>query len=259
MLDRITPLLITLDEEPNIERTLAALAWAREIVVVDSGSTDGTLELLRLDPRVRVVTREFDTFAGQLTFGLNETSISTDWVLALDADHVPTPALVEEMSDLEPEAATSGYRAEFSYCIQGRRLRGSLYPSRVVLFRRQRGSFEDDGHGHRVVVEGRTERLEGRILHDDRKPLSRWLGSQAAYSRAEASKLLSTPLRDLSRIDRLRLPGFLAPLLVVPYCLIVKRGVLDGRAGWSYAFQRAVAEALLAIRLLEHALAKAKS
>ena len=71
MLDRITPLLITLDEEPNIERTLAALAWAREIVVVDSGSTDGTLELLRLDPRVRVVTREFDTFAGQLGFGLN--------------------------------------------------------------------------------------------------------------------------------------------------------------------------------------------
>ena len=94
MLAETTPLLLTYDEMPNLERTFAPLAWAKRIVVVDSGSTDGTREWLAKDPRVHVYVRPFDEHALQLEFGLRETGIDREWVLALDADHVLTPEVV---------------------------------------------------------------------------------------------------------------------------------------------------------------------
>ena len=66
MLEAITPLLLTYDEMPNLERTFAPLAWAKRIVVVDSGSTDGTREWLARDPRVALFTRPLDSFAAQM-------------------------------------------------------------------------------------------------------------------------------------------------------------------------------------------------
>ena len=92
---KITPLILTFNEAPNIERTLAKLAWADDVVVVDSGSTDGTREILARHPNVRVFVRTFTTHAEQWNFGLVQTGIQTDWVLALDADYVLSAALVE--------------------------------------------------------------------------------------------------------------------------------------------------------------------
>src|SRR5689334_1363822 len=101
MFSQITPLILTFNEAPNIGRTLEKLSWAREILLIDSGSTDETLEITRsAHPRVRVVTRPFDTFAGQCNFGLGQ--ITTEWVLSMDADYVLTPELVAEIQTLMP-------------------------------------------------------------------------------------------------------------------------------------------------------------
>ncbi len=258
MLDEITPLLITLDEEPNVERSLDALEWARDIVVVDSGSTDGTLDLLEERPQVRVLHREFDSFARQCSHGVEHGGIRTEWVLSLDADHVLTPELTEELRCLSPDQTTSGFEAAFTYCIHGRALRGSLYPPRIVLFRRGRGSYRDDGHGHRIEVDGRVERLAARILHDDRKSLTRWLAGQDRYAREEARKLLGSGRSRLPLQDRIRKLVVVAPFAAFCYCLFVKRGLLDGRAGWHYAFQRMIAESLLSLRLLERKLSRSR-
>jgi len=85
MIDAITPLVITLDEAPNIARTLDKLTWARRIVVVDSGSVDGTIEILKRYPQVDRFDRTFDSFAEQCNFGLAQ--VQTEWVLSLDADY----------------------------------------------------------------------------------------------------------------------------------------------------------------------------
>ena len=254
MLDRITPLLLTLDELPNLERTLRPLDWARRIVVVDSGSRDGTLERLAQDARVSVFVRAFDSHPAQWSYALAETGIETEWVLCLDADHVLTEGLVRELESLRPDAGVGGFEAGFTYCIEGRPLRGSLYPPRLLLVRRAGARFASDGHTQRLETTGRVERLRCAALHDDRKPRGRWLAEQVRYAAIEAEKLVDTPKRDLSRPDRLRRLGWIAPWLVPLYCLTAKRGLLDGRAGWIYAGERAVAEWMLSMAICERLL-----
>ena len=136
MFHAITPVLLTFNEMPNIGRTLSHLDWADEIVVVDSGSNDGTLDVLRQNPKVRVYERKFDTHAGQWRYAITETSISTPWILRLDADYQISPELIREISLLDPAVRISAYRISFGYAIYGRVLRASLYPPTPSSFAR---------------------------------------------------------------------------------------------------------------------------
>jgi glycosyltransferase involved in cell wall biosynthesis len=245
----ITPLVITFNEIENVGRTLDRLTWAKRIVLIDSGSTDGTLEVARRYPQVEIVHRGFDSFADQCNFGLEQ--ITSEWVLSLDADYELSETLAAEIQALTPASQTQGYRARFIYRIWGRPLRGTLYPPRVVLYRQAAGRYVNQGHGHRLAIEGRVDRLSGVIFHDDRKPLSRWLDSQRRYAAREAEHLLASPPEALGTNDRVRLSGWLAPLLVLPYVLFAKGCLFDGAPGWFYALQRLLAEVVIALELLD--------
>ena len=259
MLENITPLILTYNEAPNIQRTLEKLGWARDIVVVDSFSDDETLEIVATFPNVRLYQRKFDSFAGQCNFGLTETGIATEWVLNLDADYVLTDELIAELKALRPNDAIGGYRSRFIYCINGRRLRSGIYPSVTVLFRKAQAIFREDGHAHRVMIEGEVSDLAAPILHDDRKPLRRWFASQAAYTKLEADKLLASQPSQLAWTDRIRRWRLVAPAAMLFYCLIVRGGVLDGWPGFYYAFQRTLAELMLTLHLLENDLSLSKT
>lgn len=259
MLDRITPLILTWNEEANIARTLAKLSWAREVVVVDSGSTDGTRSICESFPNVRMVVRAFDSHAAQWNHGLKETGIATDWVLALDADYVLTDALVEEMRACAPDETTAGYRMHFRYCVDGRALSGSLYPPVVALYRRTRARYVQDGHTQRVVVDGPVGELKAYALHDDRKPLGRWLAAQDRYAQLEVDLLARRSWGELRWQDRLRKLMFVTPWLVPIYCLTVGKGFKDGWPGLYYAMQRGVAEAVLSLKLMEKRMTRENS
>jgi glycosyltransferase involved in cell wall biosynthesis len=249
LLDQITPLILTYNEAPNIGRTLAKLGWAKRIVVIDSGSTDGTLDLLHRHSQVEVFHRPFEDFAIQCNVGL--TLITGAWVLSLDADYELSDALINELAALCPGDTTAGYRARFVYRVHGRALRGTLYPPRTVLYRRDHGAYRQQGHGHRVFLDGPVLPLRGVIYHDDRKPLSRWFVSQQRYARDEAAHLLACGGGRLGRADRLRLMAWPAPLAVFCYTLFVKRCLFDGWPGWFYALQRLLAEILLTLELID--------
>ncbi len=124
-------------------------------------------------------------------------------------------------------------------------------PPRQVLFCKNKAIYIDDGHTQLLQVNGKSANLKNYIYHDDRKSLSRWLQSQDRYLLIEAKKLLTTPAKQLSFGDRLRKQKVIAPIVILFYCLILKGGIFDGWAGWYYAWQRTLAEILLAIRLIE--------
>ncbi len=250
-LEQITPLILTFNEEPNLDRTLRALTWAREVVVLDSGSTDRTNDICASYPNVRVVVRKFDSHSRQWNYGLQECGIRTEWVLALDADYHATPELVEEFRQLQPDDTVSGYRTGFRYCVEGKPLSGTLYPPVVTLYRRARAHYIQDGHTQRAVIQGTVVDARNILLHDDRKALARWLGSQDKYATLEVDLLAKHPWGKLSWQDRIRRMIFVAPILVPLYCLTVGKGYKDGWHGLFYAMHRGVAEAILSLKLLE--------
>lgn len=249
-LEQITPILLTYNEAPNIARVLDQLSWARDIVVVDSGSSDGTSEILSSYPRVRRFHRAFDSHANQWNFAIESTNVSTEWVLALDADYVLSGALVLELAALQPDDAVAGYETRFDYCVFGKPIRSALYPPVTTLFRRSKGRYEQNGHTQRLVLKGTLGHLRAAIRHDDRKSLGHWLWAQDRYADLEAESLLARPRASLRPQDRLRMLAVVTPWLVPLFCLTVRRGFLDGWPGIYYALQRGVAEAIIAIKLI---------
>jgi glycosyltransferase involved in cell wall biosynthesis len=251
MLDQITPVVLTHNEAPNIARTLERLAWARDIVVVDSYSDDETEEIVSHFHQARVIRRTFDTHAQHWGFAVSETHITTEWILALDADFVLSREIIEEMARLKPRPEIGGYRASFRYLIHGRPLRGSAYPPVTILYRRAGAHYVQDGHTQRVSVQGRVESLKGPVLHDDRKSLGRWIESQRRYMKLEAEKLNGLEWEQLGWKDRLRKLKVISPIAMGVYCLVFKGAILDGRAGLYYALQRVFSEILLSLYLIE--------
>ena len=245
----ITPLILTYNEAPNIDRTLQKLTWAKRIIVVDSYSTDQTVEILKKYPQIDIYQRSFDSFANQCNFGLSQ--INTAWVLSLDADYILGDRLVEELKSILEISTIKGFYVPFKYCVFGKPLRGTLLPPRCILYQQDCARYENDGHAHRVKIRGQTEKLNSPIYHDDRKSLSRWLWAQDRYMIIEAKKIAETPTNKLSFGDKIRKQKILAPFIVFVYCLILKGGILDGWQGWFYALQRLFAEVLLALKLIE--------
>jgi glycosyltransferase involved in cell wall biosynthesis len=254
VLEQLTPVILTFNEEANIERTLLRLNWARDIVVVDSFSTDATISIASRHKQVRPFQREFDSHAQQWNFAIDATSITTDWFLALDADFVLTDEVIAELAALKPDQSINGYAAGFLYCINGIPLRGTLYPAVTVLCRRGKAHYEQDGHTQRVVITGTVAMLTSKFLHDDHKPLSRWLVSQQRYARLEAEYLLSDDKDRLAFMDRIRRWGWAAPIVVFLYTLVGKGCILDGWRGWYYALQRLLAETMIALEIIDRRL-----
>jgi glycosyltransferase involved in cell wall biosynthesis len=252
MLDEIVPLILSYEEEANIGRCLDRLTWAREILIVDSYSMDNTLSICANYSNVRVVQRRFDCHANQWNFALAEAPKTAPWILAMDADYMLTEEFLEELARLTPDEEISGYRCRFQYAIFGRILRSGLYPPITGLFRRERAHYVQDGHTQRVVVSGRLASLAAPILHDDRKSLDRWILSQRNYAGMEARKRTASAAgHRLGLREWLRARTPFSPLAVAAYCLIVRGGLFEGRAGWYYALQRMSAEALICAAVLD--------
>jgi glycosyltransferase involved in cell wall biosynthesis len=244
----ITPLILTYNEAPNIGRTIKKLTWAKQIVIVDSYSTDETLQIIQSYPQVKLFQRKFDTHTNQWNYGLEQ--VDSKWVLSLDADYVLSTELVEKLQTLV-NSDIDGYFIPFKYCVFGKPLKGTILPPRLALFRKSSGIYIDDGHTQLLKLNGKSSCLSTPILHDDRKSLSRWLWAQDRYMVIEVKKLLESSNVVLSWGDRLRKAKFFAPFVILIYCLIFKGGIFDGWRGIYYAFQRMFAELLLSLRLIE--------
>jgi glycosyltransferase involved in cell wall biosynthesis len=251
-MDAITPVILSYNEAANIGRCLERLTWAQRVVVVDSGSTDETAEIVARFANAELVVRAFDNHTAQWNFGVDQ--VQTSWVLSLDADYLLTDAFIAELRALGVPDDIDAVYAPFRYCVFGRPLRACLYPPRAVLFRKEHCRYIADGHTQLLHVPGKSLAITAAIDHDDRKPLSRWFVSQDKYAALEVGKLLAADPANLRIQDKLRLKMIYAPLITLLYTLFARGVIFDGWRGWFYAFQRMLAELMLSLRLLERRL-----
>lgn len=241
--------ILTKNEEPNIKRVLDKLTWLDRIVIVDTFSTDATLSIVKSYPNVTLVQRDFDTHANQWNYGLSLAN--SKWILSLDSDYVLTDNFIEETLRFINTDDKAAYNTSFEFLVFGYILRKNNTTQRPVLFRKADCIYFDDGHTQRLRINGETGTYKSKILHDDRKSLTRWLSNQAGYSQKECNMLLSLDEKHLSFSARIRKNKVLAPFFVFFYSLFVQGLILDGWAGWHYTLQRTMVEMLLSLRLIE--------
>lgn len=255
----VSVLILTLNEEVNIEACLDSVVWADDVLVLDSGSTDDTVPLARSNG-ARVMHRPFDTFADQRNYGLQHGDLQHDWVLHLDADERVTSPLYRELHTKARGGEHDAFRVPSKLIFQGQWLKhAGMYPTYQIRFgRREALTFTQVGHGQRGDLSpDRIGTLKEPLLHYAfSKGITDWFERHNRYSTDEArhalnvrsesidwSGLISSDaqrrrraLKDLSY----RLP--LRPLLRFLYMYIGKRGFLDGRAGFDYCVMLAVYE-----------------
>lgn len=257
MLADITPVVLAYNEAPNLDRTLQALAWARRVVVLDSGSSDESRAIAGRFANVDWQVRSFDDHARQCNYALDQLVTSAPWVLFMDADYIVTPELLEEFRQLRP-AHENGYEVPFKYCVDGFPLRGTLYPARVCLFKPGCGRYRQFGHTQWLEIEGLVGRTRAYMLHDDRKSARNFVARQRRYARLEAQYLWAQPWADMNWRKRVRRMLVIAPWAAPMFALFGKGVILDGIPGLKYAWERAQAETLIASALLREMLSPSR-
>jgi glycosyltransferase involved in cell wall biosynthesis len=230
---KISATIITFNEEAHIREACASLAWADEIVVVDSQSTDQTAQFAT-QSGARVITRDWPGFAAQKQFA--SEAASHDWIFSLDADERVSDELrasIETLRSMPDDELGDGYLISRRSFYQGRWIGGGgWYPDRQLrFFRKSLGRWEGE-HIHESVKlkDGRIEKLEGDILHysvRDAAHHHRMIGER--YAPLAARQMFETG----RRATVLKI-ATAAPLAFLR-CYILKAGFRDGLAGLSIA------------------------
>lgn len=258
----VSVLILTYNEAENLPRCLASVAWADDVLVLDSFSTDDTVAIAEA-AGARVMQRAFDDFAGQRNHGLETGDLRHEWVLHLDADEVVPGALRDEiLAVASREVPYDAYRVASKMMFQGKWLRrAGMYPAyQVRLGRRDRLRFVQVGHGQREdLPHEAVGTLEHALEHYSfSRGLAEWYAKHNRYSTDEALEAVArtgdaVPWGDLASGDwtrrRRALKALAARMPMRPalrffYMYVLRLGALDGRAGLEYCRLLATYEAM---------------
>jgi glycosyltransferase involved in cell wall biosynthesis len=264
---KVSALVLTYNEELNLPRCLEALRWCDDVVVVDSGSLDKTVEIAQ-SFGARVLARPFDTFADQRNFGLEAGDFRHEWVLHLDADEVVTPEFKGALEQLEPTKGVSAFRVPSKLMLYERWLRhAGMYPTyQVRLGHRDRLRFKQVGHGQREALPASAVATfdEPYLHYNFSHGFSAWLVKHVRYARDEAKSAISlhhvsadvrigdvirnkAKRRHFAKALAGRIPWAMRPVLRFFYIWLIRQGFRDGRAGLVYAIMLSVYEGMIAV------------
>jgi glycosyltransferase involved in cell wall biosynthesis len=252
----VSVVVLTFNEERNLGACLASVApWAAGVFVVDSGSTDRTLDIAS-SHGASVLSHAFDTHATQWTWALAHLPLQTDWVLGLDADQRVTPELRDAIERfLGAPGHANGAFVNRRQVFRGRWIRhGGYYPKYLLkLFRRDRVTLDEgDLVDHHFHVSEPTLRLAGDLIEDNQNEaaIAVWTEKHNRYavlqalqeSRGAAAPAVGFGAVFRSPADRVRwmkqtwfrLPRFVRPCLYVMYRYVLRLGFLDGKQGFIF-------------------------
>ena len=241
--------ILTLNEEKALPDCLKSVAFSDDVVLLDSGSTDRTIGIAK-DAGARVLTRTFDTFAGQRNYAQHSIRFRNPWVFHLDADERLTPAVVAECNSATSRTDLDGFRLAPTMMFQGRWIRHCTdYPAYQARFvRAPEFEFIQVGHGQQEAPKMRVENLGASYLHDlSVYGIDAWIEKHRRYAKSEARTLAeskeTTFLRHLFSSDtvtrrralkRLSFELPFRPTLRFLYQYFLRGGFWDGPEGLTY-------------------------
>jgi len=270
----VAAVVLTRDEARNLPACLDSLhGWAREVFVVDSGSTDGTAALAR-QLGATVVAHAFESHALQWEWALRTLPISADWILALDADQRVTPRLRDSILAVLAEDGLPARPRPVGYFVPRRQVfrgtwirHGGYYPKYLLkLFRRGEAWTDDrDLVDHHFYVKGPVEKLAGDLIEDNQNEadLATWIAKHARYAQLQAREEVERPRLETPGVLHLwhpwhlwylwrggspdertrwlktrwrQLPLYVRPFLYFGYRYVLRLGFLDGRQGFVFHF-----------------------
>jgi glycosyltransferase involved in cell wall biosynthesis len=230
MANAISVVLITLNEASNLPRTLKSVDWAQEIVVLDSGSTDATVELARA-AGARVFQEPWKGFAAQKNSAIGHATC--DWVLSLDADEEVSLELAREIQALlAATPAFSAYRIPRLNHFLGRPLRhGGYWPDpKLRLFTRGDARFTERAVHETMESDGPAGNLKNPILHHCYPTIEEYVEHMNRYSTLSARMLVDAG-RAPHSIAALLWQSVVNPAATFLYNYVFRLGFLDGKEG----------------------------
>ena len=253
----ITVIILTFNEASNLPQALASVkGWAHEIFVLDSFSTDNTMEIAN-QAGCSVVQNAFVDYAKQRNFAIEQLPIESEWILFLDADEWLTDELKAEISRLiETGPEENGFYIKRRMIWMGQWIRRGYYPSWILrLFRRGKGRCEDRAMNEHLIVEGKPGSLQHDFIHEDQKGIDDWIGKHNRYATREALELIKREGQQQQEEIKVRFWGTQAerkrwlryrvwnrmPPLVRPFFYFIYRylltgAFLEGRAAFVFHF-----------------------
>lgn len=256
-LSQISIIVLTYNEEKNIKECLDSIIdFTNQIFVVDSGSTDKTLDILKNYP-VKTIYNKFENYSQQRNWAFNNLPIQTPWILNLDADHRLTTTLKAEIQELFNNNISSdinGFLISRRTIFMGKWIRyGGHYPTyHAVMFRKGFGKCEEKLYDQHFLITGQTQKLKGDIIDLASESLTtfterhnKW-ASLEAHQQAEniyssdtiKGAITGNAMQQRRYIKNIyeRFPLFIRPFLYFIIRYFLKLGFLDGKRGLIFHF-----------------------
>lgn len=266
----ITAVVLTFNEEKNIKNCLAHLAWVDRIIIVDSGSTDKTVEYAK-DFDCNIYSVPWMGFAEQRNWALNNTGITTEWVIFIDADEEVTPDLRVEIRETLRSTSCDAFYLCYKVILFGKWVKRSanfpVWHPRIVRFGKARFMEAVTGHGETWDVNGKAGYIKSPYIHYSfSKGLGFWLEKHNRLSEMECAAYLKNKksvIKTLSGLfwkdqhkKRQALRGLSYQLPFRPFFrflhqFIIKGGILDGPAGWTYCSLYLAYEIMISAKIQE--------
>jgi len=261
MPSNLSVVILTFNEELNLKQALGSINnWADEVFVLDSGSTDRSIEIAN-DFGCTILINPFTNFAMQRNYALKHFSISSEWIMFLDADEWVSEELKEEIKRvIASKPHENGFYIKRRLIWMGQWIRRGYYPSwQLRLFRSGTGRCEDRSVNEHFIVEGQLGRLSHDLVDENQKGLFDWIAKHNNYSTREAAELMNS--RNAEGYSEIkthlfggqaqrrrwlryhiwnRLPLFIRPFLYFIYRYFLLLGFLDGKKAFLFHFMQAL-------------------
>ncbi len=250
----ITVAIPVKNEQLNLDRCIQRLKRFREVVVIDSGSTDGTKEIAE-NHGARVIDFKWNgKFPKKRNWFLLNFSVASDWVLFLDADEFVSDEFCDEIDTATRDGDCNGYWLKYTNYFLGRKMRFGVPQRKLALFKVGSGLYEQidehdwsqldmEIHEH-PIIDGKIGQIYASVDHQDMQGISRFVGKHREYALWEArrfAELENSPeiwqqFTQRQRFKYRNLDKFWYPWFYFIFSYFVKLGLLDGSVGFHYAF-----------------------